>query len=476
MASVLVVDGDDEARGDVLRLLQTHHYETMEAFDGVSALELIDAHDPDLVLTALHLRGKTGLELLETLRERTDTRPVLVMAESDDIELGLKATRLGAVDFVERPLKIARLLMSLENAQRFAQLFRENTQLRMDAAAPPELLGKSALMAHVHEEIRKLAASEERVLILGEGGTGKELAAAAIHDASPRRTRPFVKVSCAGLSPEQIEAELFGHEQGAFNGTHAARRGKLELARGGTLFLDEVEAMLATTQAKLLRVLSEGTFERLGSSRTLSADVRVVVSANHDLAALVQKKEFREDLHQSLSGAVLRLPALRERRGDVGLLAQRLLGRALERNGRSGLTLDDDALEELSKFDFPGNVRELANLIERLALLADGPVIGRSDVLRLVPEPRGGSGVRRAVSATPAARFVPGVTYRELIARAEREVLIEAIAAFKGNKSAAARALGLERAHFAKKCRALGLRELEAAELESKAATTGRRS
>jgi two-component system nitrogen regulation response regulator NtrX len=469
-ASVLVVDDDDELRGGVVRLLRLHQFDTIEACDGAEGLAMIESQDPDLVITDLHMPEKTGIELLEALRSKGDDRPVLVMSGAGTIELAIKATRLGALDFIEKPVRGERLVVSVENALRFRRLRDEHELLKAESGASSELLGASVAMQHVRELIGKVAASEGRVLILGENGTGKELAAAAIHAGSARRAGPLVKVNCGAVPAELIESELFGHEKGAFTGAHQTRRGKFELAQGGTLFLDEVGDMPAAMQVKLLRVLQEGTFERVGGSRTISADVRVVTATNRDLAAMVEKKEFREDLFYRLNVVAVRMPSLRERRGDIPLLAQHLLTRALARNGRRGLVLGDDALAELAQLDFPGNVRELGNLVERLMILAEGPVIQRGDVARVLPDRSSvpGSGVHRPIAlgsaagpaGSPPQRFVPGMTYRELIARAEREVLVEAIQAFKGNKSAAARALGLERAHFAKKCRALGLREL----------------
>jgi DNA-binding NtrC family response regulator len=296
------------------------------------------------------------------------------------------------------------------------------------------------------------------VLILGENGTGKELAAAAIHAGSPRKDGPFVKVNCGAIPPELIESELFGHERGAFTGAHQTRRGRFELAHGGTLFLDEVGDMPQAMQVKLLRVLQEGTLERVGGSRTLTVDVRVIAATNRDLTAMVEAKTFREDLYYRLNVVSIRMPPLRDRRSDVPILARSLLARAVARQGRSPLHVDPEALEELSNLDYPGNVRELGNIMERLMILAEGQTIMRSDVLRLFQEhaPRSAPA---PLLAAPAARFTPGATYRELVLRAEREILLEAIQTFKGNKSAAARALGLERAHFAKKCRAVGLGE-----------------
>jgi DNA-binding NtrC family response regulator len=459
-ASILVVDDDEDVRETVARLLRIHRYDVDEVETGDLALERLENSDPDLVLMDIHMPGITGIEVLEAMRARGDQRPVIIMSGAGTIELAVRATRLGALDFLEKPARTERLLVSVENALRFSRLQREHARLT-EAEGSSELLGESRAIAAVRALIAKVSPSEGRVLILGENGTGKELAAAAIHAGSPRKDGPFVKVNCGAIPPELIESELFGHERGAFTGAHQTRRGRFELAHGGTLFLDEVGDMPQAMQVKLLRVLQEGTLERVGGSRTLTVDVRVIAATNRDLTAMVEAKTFREDLYYRLNVVSIRMPPLRDRRSDVPILARSLLARAVARQGRSPLHVDPEALEELSNLDYPGNVRELGNIMERLMILAEGQTIMRSDVLRLFQEhaPRSAPAPLLAAPAAPAARFTPGATYRELVLRAEREILLEAIQTFKGNKSAAARALGLERAHFAKKCRAVGLGE-----------------
>jgi DNA-binding NtrC family response regulator len=456
-ASILVVDDDEDLRDTIVRLLRMHRYEVDEVESGKLALERLERSDPDLVLMDIHMPGLTGIEVLEAMRARGDTRPVIIMSGAGTIELAVRATQLGALDFLEKPARTERLLVSVENALRFTRLHREHLRLQQEAGKTSELLGESRAMGEVRSLIAKVAASEGRVLILGENGTGKELAASAIHQGSPRKDGPFIKVNCGAIPPELIESELFGHEKGAFTGAHQTRRGRFELAHGGTLFLDEVGDMPQAMQVKLLRVLQEGTLERVGGSRTLTVDVRVIAATNRDLASMVNDKTFREDLYYRLNVVSLRMPPLSERRSDIPALAQSLLQRAITRHGRAPLSIDQGALEELSTLDYPGNVRELGNIMERLMILADGQTITRADVQRLFREQRGKAGPAPATAQNP--RFTPGATYRELVMRAEREILEEAIRTFKGNKSAAARALGLERAHFAKKCRAVGLSE-----------------
>jgi DNA-binding NtrC family response regulator len=455
-ASILVVDDDEDLRETIARLLRIHRYDVEECDSGNLALERLENSDPDLVLMDIHMPGFTGIEVLEMLRARGDGRPVIIMSGAGTIELAVRATKLGALDFLEKPARTERLLVSVENALRFSRLHREHARLKQEAEGSSELLGESRPMAEVRSLIAKVSPSEGRVLILGENGTGKELAAAAIHSGSARKDGPFVKVNCGAIPPELIESELFGHERGAFTGAHQTRRGRFELAHGGTLFLDEVGDMPAAMQVKLLRVLQEGTLERVGGSRTLNVDVRVIAATNRDLAAMVQDKEFREDLYYRLNVVAIRMPPLRERRSDIPTLARSLLSRVVMRHGRSPLHIDHEALEELTHLEYPGNVRELGNIMERLMILAEGQTLTRTDVRRLFAE-RENTPTQPSSEVATAQRFVPGATYRELVVRAEREILVEAIQTFKGNKSAAARALGLERAHFAKKCRAVGL-------------------
>jgi DNA-binding NtrC family response regulator len=303
-------------------------------------------------------------------------------------------------------------------------------------------------MKRLLDLVRRAAPSEGRVLVTGENGTGKELVARAIHESSRRRGGPFVKLNCAAVPADLIESELFGHERGAFTGAVAARKGKFELADGGTLFLDEVGDMPAAMQAKVLRVLQEGEFERVGGTQTLRCDVRVVAATNKDLQAEVQAGRFREDLFYRLNVVPIHAPPLRERREDVPELAARFLVEACDRNGRRPMRLAREAVLALQAHDWPGNVRELRNLVERLAILCDGPEISGDDVAAVLP------GARRP----RADRFRAGASFHDLVEEAEREVILGALDAHTDNVSDTARALGLERSHLYKKMRALGIK------------------
>ena len=302
------------------------------------------------------------------------------MSGHGSIETVRTAFKLGAFDYLEKPItERDKLLVAVKNALALRSLREENAELRR-AAGQLDMVGSGPAMQRLFELIRRAAPSEGRVLVTGENGTGKELVARAIHESSRRKAGPFVKLNCAAVPAELIESELFGHERGAFTGAVAARRGKFELADGGTLFLDEVGDMPAAMQAKVLRVLQEGEFERVGGAHTLRVDVRVVAATNKDLAAEVQAGRFREDLYYRLNVVPVRAPPLRERREDIPELATRFLAEACERNGRRPMRLDRDALVALQAHDWPGNVRELRNLVERLAILCDGPIISAADV------------------------------------------------------------------------------------------------
>jgi DNA-binding NtrC family response regulator len=332
-------------------------------------------------------------------------------------------------------------------------LREENARLRREAG-PLEMVGSGPAMRRLFELVRRTAPSEGRVLVTGENGTGKELVARALHDSSRRKDGPFVKLNCAAVPAELIESELFGHERGAFTGAVAARRGRFEQADGGTLFLDEVGDMPAAMQAKVLRVLQEGEFERVGGQQTLRVDVRVVAATNKDLEAEVKAGRFREDLFYRLAVVPIAAPPLRERREDVPELAARFLAEACERNGRKPMTLAREALLALQGHDWPGNVRELRNLVERLAILCDGPEISADDVAAVLP------GARRPKTD----RFRAGASFHDLVEEAEREIILGALDANSDNVSDTARTLGLERSHLYKKMRALGIKRGGAAE------------
>jgi DNA-binding NtrC family response regulator len=445
---ILVVDDERNIQVTLARALTLEGYAAETAGGGLEALEKIAALPVDAVVMDVRMPDLDGLEVLRRARESRPGLPVIVMSGHGSIETVRQAFKLGAFDYLEKPItEKEKLVAVVRNALRMSHLSEENAELR-DQAGRPEMLGSSAAMQKLLDLVRRAAPSEGRVLVTGENGTGKELVARAIHEGSRRRSRPFVKLNCAAVPAELIESELFGHEKGAFTGAVAARKGKFELADQGTLLLDEVGDMPAAMQAKVLRVLQEGEFERVGGHATLRCDVRVVAASNRDLQAEVAAGRFREDLYYRLAVVPVHVPPLRERREDVPELAARFLSEACARNGRRPMTFAREAFLVLQGHDWPGNVRELRNLVERMAILCDGPVIGAEDVSAVLP------GARRP----RADRYREGAPLRDLLEEAEREIVLAALEKHADNVAETARALGLERSHLYKKMRALGVK------------------
>jgi len=451
-ATVLIVDDERNIQLTLSRALSMEGYVVEVASGGREALDKIAALPIEVVVMDVRMPDLDGLSVLEKARETRPDLPVVIMSGHGSLETVRSAFKLGAFDYLEKPItEKEKLLVAVKNALALRSLREENARLRREAG-PQEMAGSGPAMQRLLELVRRTAPSEGRVLVTGENGTGKELVARAIHEQSRRRTGPFVKLNCAAVPAELIESELFGHERGAFTGAVAARRGKFEQADGGTLFLDEVGDMPAAMQAKVLRVLQEGELERVGGQQTLKVDVRVVAATNKHLEAEVKAGRFREDLYYRLAVVPIHAPPLRERREDVPELAVRFLVEACERNGRRPMRLAREAVLVLQGHDWPGNVRELRNLVERLAILCDGPEISEDDVAAVLP------GARRP----RADRFRPGASFHDLVEEAEREIVLGALDAHGDNVSDTARALGLERSHLYKKMRALGIRRGDA--------------
>jgi DNA-binding NtrC family response regulator len=403
----------------------------------------------DLCLFDVMLPDGDGVELLERMRAgKTDT-PVIMMSGHANIDTAVRAVRVGALNFLEKPLNTDALLIAVETALRLTRAEAEARDLRRAAGATGELVGESPAIKKLVEQIGRAAKSNASVLVTGERGTGKELVARAIHMLSPRAKGPLEKLNCAALPSELIESELFGHEAGAFTGATKQRRGKFERASGGTLFLDEVGDMPLPMQAKLLRVLQEREIERVGGSETLTVDVRVVAATNRDLLAACESGAFRADLYDRLNVLPLAIPPLRARREDVPLLARHFLALASASNDRRDMVLDEGAVAALGAYAWPGNVRELKNVIERLVILTPDSRISPDDVAACLPTGN---------TAKTAGLYRPGVPFRVLVDEAERVVIQEALAHHGGQMAATARALDLERSHLYKKARALGLR------------------
>jgi two-component system nitrogen regulation response regulator NtrX len=396
--------------------------------------------------------GKTGLDLLEEMKSLGIKTPIIMISGQANIEMAVRATKLGALDFLEKPLSTDKLLLTIENALRITRLESENQELRR-RIGKHELVGGGTAMKKLLGEIERVAASETRVCILGETGTGKELVARAIHEKSARRENAFVTLNCAAVPAELIESALFGHEKGSFTGAAAKHLGKFEQAEGGTLFLDEIGDMPLAMQAKLLRVLEEGEVERVGGDKPIRVNVRVLVATHRNLENLVKENGFRQDLFHRIYVFPLRVPPLRERKEDMPGLIAHFAGQIALQNGWKQKTFDEDAVEELRNYSWPGNVRELRNVVERLILLSEGETVNGDNVRLVLP----GYTSKTGDGGTAANRHDPSGTLAERSEVFERETLISEIRRQNFHMTNVARALGLERSHLYKKCQQLGI-------------------
>jgi len=446
---ILVVDDEAAILSTLKKALALEGYAVDVAGGVAVAEERIRRGNYDVVLLDVALPDGDGVGLLERIRASGNDVAAIMMSGHGTVEAAVRATKLGALDFLEKPLSSDRLLLVVDNALRLLRAEAEAVELKALAGHFDELIGDSTVMASLRDQVSRAARSFATLLVTGERGTGKELVARAVHRASPRSSGPLEKLNCAAVPAELIESELFGHEAGAFTGATKLRRGKFERATGGTLFLDEVGDMPLSMQAKLLRVLQESEVERVGGSETLRVDVRVVAATNKDLIDACNKGQFRADLYDRLNVLPLALPPLRARRSDVGPLAKHFLAQAARANGRPNVSLTPGALAALERYGFPGNVRELKNLVERLVILSPEDAITERDVAGAL-----------GMGALPvkAGLYRKGVPFRTLSEEAERTILEEALADNGGQMAATARALDLERSHLYKKARALGLR------------------
>ena len=446
MPAILIVDDEAGVRGALGGVLRDEGYAVDAVESGEACLDQALHHLYDLVLLDVWLPGIDGLVTLERLRERHVDAQVIMISGHASIESAVRATKLGAFDFIEKPLSLDKTVLAVRNALRQRQLEVENRVLRARVDRRFTMVGESVAMLKLREQIGMAAPTNGRVLVSGENGTGKELVARHVHLLSRRRSGPFVEVNCAALPEELIESELFGHVKGAFTGAVADRRGKFELATGGTLFLDEVADMSLRMQAKVLRALQEQIVEPVGGHGSTRVDVRVLAATNKDLEKEIQAGRFREDLYFRLNVIPVLVPPLRDRGDDVLRLAEHFVQEFSQEYGRRPKTLAPEAVDVLRAYHWPGNVRELRNIIERLIIMVPGDVVEASDLSFLMP----------AVSGVEAAPVViaPLFTARDAW---ERAYIIEALASLDGNISRTAEALGLERSNLYKKMKGLGI-------------------
>jgi len=446
-STILVIDDEPNILTTVRRNLELEGYHVEVAGNGQLGLAKVAEADIDLVLLDVMMPGESGLEVLPKLRVASPETVVVMMSGNATIETAVQATKGGAHDFIEKPLSGDKLLLTVQNALSFAKLQHEADRLRRRVQADFAMIGRGAAMRAIFDKVAKTAPTTGRVLITGENGTGKELVARAVHEHSKRADGAFVKLNCAAIPSELIESELFGHEKGAFTGATQQRRGKFELADGGTLFLDEVGDMNPSAQAKVLRVLQENELERVGGGETIKVDVRVVAATNKDLSAEIAAGRFREDLYYRLAVVPIELPPLRARREDIPTLVEHFLAQVCADNGRRLKKLAPSAMTLVMQHEWPGNVRELKNVVERLAILTgEAEVITEADVGDALPR----------VKAVKA-EFARGTPFKDLVAAAEREIIMAALDANDHHVSNTARELQLERSHLYKKMRALGI-------------------
>jgi len=450
-AHLLLVDDDPNTLASLSRAFRLAGHEATVCDNAARAVELIRTESFDLILSDVVMPGRNGLELLEDLKKAGVKVPIVLISGQANIEMAVKATKLGALDFLEKPLSTEKLLVTVENALRLSRLEEENRELR-HRLGKHELVGSGPAMKKLVAQIERVAASETRVCILGETGTGKELVARAIHEKSPRREHPFITLNCAAVPAELIESELFGHEKGAFTGAAGKHVGKFEQAEGGTLFLDEIGDMPVAMQAKLLRVLEEGEVERVGGDKPIKVNVRVVVATHRNLEDLVKQNAFRRDLFHRVYVFPLTLPPLRERPEDFPELAAHFARQVAAQNGWKEKVFAEESIAELRKYGWQGNMRELRNVVERLILLSADENITAADVRLILPT----SDSTSSGSASSAAGTAAG-TLAERTEAFEREVMLAEIRRHNFHMTNVARALGLERSHLYKKCQQLGI-------------------
>jgi DNA-binding NtrC family response regulator len=450
LAHLLIVDDDANTLASLARAFRLAGHEATVCDNAARALELVKSRPFDMMLSDVVMPGKDGLALLEDLRKLEIALPVVMISGQANIEMAVRATRLGAADFLEKPLSTDKLLLTVDNVLRLQRLETENRELRRRLGTQ-RIVHSGEAMRRVMAQVDRVAGSESRVCILGETGTGKELIARALYERSGRRQGPFVTLNCAAVPGELIESELFGHEKGSFTGAAVRHIGKFEQAHRGTLFLDEIGDMPLVMQAKLLRVLEEGQVERVGGDRTIPVDVRVVVATHRNLDELVKKGAFRQDLYHRIYVFPLVVPPLRERAEDIPALVAHFAAQVAELNGWKPKPFTEPAIAELQRYGWPGNVRELRNVVERLLLLADGPV-DAPDVRLALPQDGTGGGAGTADSPPPATGALA-----ERVNAFERAQILAELKRHNQRMTETAKALGLERSHLYKKCQALGI-------------------
>jgi two-component system nitrogen regulation response regulator NtrX len=452
----MIVDDEKGIREALKQVLEYEEIAVQVCASGHEATRTYPEFRPHLVFLDVKMEGMDGLETLKRLRELDPRAQIVMISGHGTIQTAVEATQLGAYDFLEKPLDTDRILLTLRNALEHVVLVKENVRLKQEVRAQYEIVGSSKAIRNVIGLLEKVAPTPARVLITGENGTGKELVARAIHALSPRASGPFIEVNCAAIPTELIESELFGHIKGSFTGAFSDRAGKFELADGGTLFLDEIGDMSLSAQAKVLRALQEGVISRVGSGKAVPVDVRVIAATNKNLNLEIEDGRFREDLLYRLNVVPIHVPSLHERRSDIPQLITHFTAE-LTRVGLPAKDFETDAVERLTAHEWPGNIRELKNAVERLLILAAGPTVTQSDVERLVGKGEGGRGKGTTDGGAGGAAWLRAGTFEDFKQAAERDFLLRKLQEHDWNVSETARTLQMPRSNLYKKIERYGL-------------------
>ncbi len=442
-AQILIVDDEEGIRESLAQIIEDDGYETLTASSGEEAIRLVRETAPDLVLLDIWMSGIDGIQTLQELRALSENIPVIMISGHANIENAIRATKMGAYDLLEKPLSLDKVLLSVQRALEAKRLERENRELRENLLRRWKMVGESPRMQQLREQIRMAAVSNSRVLILGESGSGKELVAHLLHEQSPRADGRFVEVNCAAIPQELIESELFGHEKGSFTGAIERKQGKFELADHGTLFLDEIGDMSLQTQAKVLRVIETQEFQRVGGNRNIKVDVRIISATNKDLADEVKKGSFREDLFFRLNVIPIKVPPLRERLEDIPLLVDYFFDLLAAEYGQQKKAISREALAALQRHAWPGNIRELRNVLERMVIMTHAGTIASVDMLP---------------SDAPKADYFACAALKDARDAFERDFILRKLEENGGNVSKTAEVLGIERSNLHRKIKTYGIR------------------
>ena len=454
---IVIIDDEEMIRESLAGIMEDEGFTPLTVADGEAGLALLQEEAVDLVLLDIWMPGMDGMEVLPKIKEMWPDLPVIMISGHGNIETAVQATKMGAFDFIEKPPSYDKIILSINNALKLSSLARENALLKESGSRFQELTGNSSVMVSLRQQLRRVAPSDAWVLIRGEHGTGKELAAQTIHHYSGMADKPMVEVNCAAIPEELIESELFGHEKGAFTGATTAKRGKFDQADGSILFLDEIGDMSMNAQAKVLRILQEQKFERVGGSKTISVNVRVLAATNKDLEKEIERGNFRADLFYRLNVIPITLPPLRQRLEDIPDLVADLM-KVFVGKGFSERTFTPAALAAMQCHDWPGNVRELRNFLERLLIMCADEVIDGEQVTMLLGNSAAaaqGPNLPTEDQDMPAA--YDDVPFKEAKKKFERDFLCQRLKANDGNVSKTAEEIGMERSHLHKKIKALGI-------------------